>query len=341
MKTSKQRITKQSGFTAVELLITLFVAAAFLIASYQLFNLIIKDSGAARSESRAGNVAYDYMRRYVGWATSPCTTQNPLTNSAVVTDGLADTTVSVDITCPVAYTVSTVSKIEVTVKYNTPQQTVKYATFTIGAAPTSNDITAGLIGWWKLNGDTDSSVGSYTGASVASPTLTTGQNSTPNSAYNFNGTSQYIHIQGGNFAGLNNTVNTLCGWGKSNTVASGMRVIAAYGDTASNQAIMIGMDGTSAVASFEGTSLTATGVWTVGTWHHICVSGPGKPTLSVDGTTRSTGPYGLNPTSGRLRIGAQSATPTNYWNGAIDDVRVYDRVFPPQNIQSIYNSGAK
>ena len=30
-----------AGFTAVELLITLFVAAAFIIAGYQLFNIVI------------------------------------------------------------------------------------------------------------------------------------------------------------------------------------------------------------------------------------------------------------------------------------------------------------
>ena len=65
--------SQQSGFTAVELLITLFVAAAFIVAGYQLFNIVMKDGGETRAESRAGNVAYDYLRRYTDAATNPCT----------------------------------------------------------------------------------------------------------------------------------------------------------------------------------------------------------------------------------------------------------------------------
>jgi len=38
-------VNKQAGFSAVELLITLFVAAAFLVAGYSLYNVVIKDGG--------------------------------------------------------------------------------------------------------------------------------------------------------------------------------------------------------------------------------------------------------------------------------------------------------
>ena len=37
-----------AGFTAVELLVTLFVAAAFLLAGYQLFNFVIRDGSKNR-----------------------------------------------------------------------------------------------------------------------------------------------------------------------------------------------------------------------------------------------------------------------------------------------------
>ena len=81
------KITKDSGFTAVELLITLFVAAAFLVSGYQLYALIIKDGGQTRSDARASNVAYDYMRRYSLSATSPCTTITPVNNSSITISG--------------------------------------------------------------------------------------------------------------------------------------------------------------------------------------------------------------------------------------------------------------
>jgi len=92
------------AFTAVELLITLFIAAAFLMSGYQLYNLIIKDGGETRMQARASNVAYDYLQRYKSNVTNPCTVQTPLTDSPITVDNLTDVTVSIAITCPYAST---------------------------------------------------------------------------------------------------------------------------------------------------------------------------------------------------------------------------------------------
>lgn len=118
----------QSGFTAVELLITLFVAAGFLVAGYQLYNVIIKDAGNTRGQTRAANVAYDYLRRYSPSATNPCTVSTPVNNAVVSVAGISAVTVKVDLTCP--YTAQTnITKITATVNYNAPQETVVYATY--------------------------------------------------------------------------------------------------------------------------------------------------------------------------------------------------------------------
>lgn len=118
----------ESGFTIVELLITLFVAAAFLVSGYQLYNLIIKDSGQARADSRASSIAYDYMRRYSATAVSPCVASTPLSDASVSAGGLTNVLVTVAISCPYSAT-TTISKVDVIVKYNTPQQTLEYATY--------------------------------------------------------------------------------------------------------------------------------------------------------------------------------------------------------------------
>ena len=129
----RKSLKKQSGFTAVELLVTLFVAAAFLIASYQLFNLVVKDGGATRSQSRAANIAYDYLRRYSATSTTfPCTVSSPLSNKALSVDGLADVKISVTVSC-LPNASSSLSKVEVAITYNNPPQTIKYATYTITA----------------------------------------------------------------------------------------------------------------------------------------------------------------------------------------------------------------
>lgn len=116
------------GFTVVELLITLFVAAAFLVSGFQLYNVIIKDGGQTRAESRAGNVAYDYIRRFSPAATNPCTVFTPVNNSSISVASLSNVIVMVQITCPYASSPS-LSKVEATVLYNSPQQTVRYSTY--------------------------------------------------------------------------------------------------------------------------------------------------------------------------------------------------------------------
>lgn len=96
---------KQSGFSAVELLITLFIAAAFLISGYQLYAVVIKDGGEARMQSSASNVATDYLQRYKSSATNPCTVQAPLSDSPITVSGLSNVTATVAISCP-PYTAS-------------------------------------------------------------------------------------------------------------------------------------------------------------------------------------------------------------------------------------------
>lgn len=116
------------GFTAIELLITLFVAAAFLVAGYQLYNLVIRDSGQTRASSKAANVAYNYLRQYSINATTPCTTSTPLSASEISVSGLSSVTVTVELSCPYPATTS-VTKVDVSVSYNNPQETVEYSTY--------------------------------------------------------------------------------------------------------------------------------------------------------------------------------------------------------------------
>lgn len=55
-------IKRAEGFTAVELLITLFVAALFIISGYQLYAVATADSADIRERSLASNIGYKYLR---------------------------------------------------------------------------------------------------------------------------------------------------------------------------------------------------------------------------------------------------------------------------------------
>jgi prepilin-type N-terminal cleavage/methylation domain-containing protein len=120
--------SRQSGFSAVELLITLFIAAAFIATSYQLYSIIIKDGGEARQQAKASNIAYDNLRRYAPQATSPCSVFTPTPTPTIPTGSLPSATITVSITCPYGTSVS-VTKVQVSVTYGTPQKEVVHAIY--------------------------------------------------------------------------------------------------------------------------------------------------------------------------------------------------------------------
>jgi Tfp pilus assembly protein PilV len=338
--------TSQSGFTAVELLITLFVAAAFLIAGFQLFNLVIRDGGQTRSESRAANVAYDYMRQYAASSTTiPCTASTPLNGAPITVDGLVNATVTVTITC-LPDAIESLSKVEVSLAYNAPTQTIKYATYvsstgTAGAA----DVTNGLVAWWKLNGNANISVGSPNGV-LTNATSVANQAGVADSAYSFTGSNSSI-TTASNFS-LGTTNVTISVWVNNPTATNTGTFVkvgsVGYGVGIGNTTFDSSTPGTKLVMLYEGVRWVPTTL-NVGTgWHHIVmvIDASGVPTGYVDGVSTGSFP-GTNaaaPSAQTTHI-SYGGTTGRYFDGAIDDVRLYNRALPLSDILSLYSSGAK
>lgn len=118
---SKHESSNQSssGFSAVELLVTLFIAFIFLSIGYTLYGAIVSSSSQNRHRAQADNIAYEYLRRYEATATNPCVATTPISNAAVTgatAADLATPTVTVAITCPNS-TTTLVSLVKVTVVY--------------------------------------------------------------------------------------------------------------------------------------------------------------------------------------------------------------------------------
>jgi prepilin-type N-terminal cleavage/methylation domain-containing protein len=122
-------LSSQAGFSAVELLITLFIAAAFVATGYQLYSVIIQDGEAAREQAKASNIAYDNLRRYSPQATSPCSTVTPSPTPSIPSgSNLPSASISVVISCPYGTSVN-VTKITATVTYDNPQKRIVHALF--------------------------------------------------------------------------------------------------------------------------------------------------------------------------------------------------------------------
>lgn len=127
--------THHSGFSAIELLITIFVAAAFLAAGYQLYATIVRNGSTTRNQTTASNVAYDYMRRYSAQAVNPCVASTPVNNLTITDSTLPSSflnlspTITVTLSCPYGGTSGT-TMVTSSVKYGLSNpQTIQHATY--------------------------------------------------------------------------------------------------------------------------------------------------------------------------------------------------------------------
>lgn len=334
----------QQGFTAVELLVTLFVAAAFIIAGYQLFNVVIQDGGETRAKVTAANTAYAYLRQYSDAATNPCTPTTPLTNSPITVQDLIQVTISVSIECPQT-DAPTLSKVNAIITYNkNPQQTLTYSTYVDKSkgATTNTDVTDGLVGWWKLNGNLASSVGAATGTQSGGVVAVNGQNNTPNGAYSFNGTDGYIAIPG-TWGGSSWSATTVSAWYKGTATNGSFQALVQPVD-ANFIHLSLSASGNNAVYVNSGSILTPISAQSVGAWHHaVIATQSGSTSYYLDGvkigSTIATTYTNLTATTS-LQFGRGFGS-SRYFNGTLDDIRIYNRALSGSEVLQLYNGGAK
>jgi hypothetical protein len=91
------------------------------------------------------------------------------------------------------------------------------------------------------------------------------------------------------------------------------------------------------------TTITTTSAVNDGTWHHVTAtrdSVSGAMNLYLDGAMQATttGPQGTRAAPPILRIGSlQTGVAGGFFLGSIDDVQIFNRVFPPGEVPSLMN----
>ncbi len=92
----------KEGFTTVELLVTLFVAVAFITTGHQLYTSVIRDGAQMRQRAAASNLAHDYLRRRADEISScPSSPSNNTTNitNSDLPNAQIETTISAPYGC--------------------------------------------------------------------------------------------------------------------------------------------------------------------------------------------------------------------------------------------------
>ncbi|UCF17049.1 MAG: LamG domain-containing protein, partial [Phycisphaerales bacterium] len=196
---------------------------------------------------------------------------------------------------------------------------------------------ATMVAHWRLDNDVTDSVGGIDGTLMNAPQFTTDAMVGSHALALDSAASQYVDF--GNPPGLpaGRSPRSMAGWGKTDTVASGYRWLAAYGSPSTSQAMFIGMLGSTLVAGgYGGDDVSEPGFWEVGVWHHICLTYDGSVAkLYADGVEVDSQTKNWNLTLSRAHIGRQVNDAAEFWDGLVDDIRIYDGVLSPAEIKKL------
>ena len=207
------------------------------------------------------------------------------------------------------------------------------------------EVNDGLVGYWKMDEGTGTSTTAdisgtgATGTLYNSPTWTTAVNN--NNYYGGSGSDPYgldfsvassQYIQGSYNAALNPSAFTISAWARVEGGAGTWRsVITSRDSTPAGYIIYAGSDNKWQFWTGAGTWKVVTGpTITDNVWYHLIATYDGvNMYLFVDGT--SYGPTASTLTQNTVRdlrigAGATEGSPNYYFEGKIDDVRVYNRV---------------
>jgi hypothetical protein len=219
----------------------------------------------------------------------------------------------------------------------------------VAAFSSPTTLTDGLVTWYKFDDGSgasamDSSGNGNTGGLINSPAWTSGipTNGVASGALNFNGTSQYV-TAGDPFNSLNNwtisawwkssnTNQTIAGRGHDNMGAGWSINFGTTSATIITTSPLAGVNVSSSIFPSPGTWNNTTLVWVNGVELDLYVNG------ALAGST-STSNTGLRSSTVGFDV-AFLPQATNYFQGTLDDFRLYNRALSATEIQNIFNFGA-
>jgi hypothetical protein len=198
--------------------------------------------------------------------------------------------------------------------------------------------TDGLVGWWPFNGNANDESGNGNNGVVNGATLTEDRNGAPNAAYSFDGVNDFIVTNEINFG--SNGDYSISVWAKINVayssgapqhylVANATTMNGAYLNTDANQ------------NQFGCNSIFTSN--TLGEWHHFLgVKQNEIFSLIIDNiNVGSTQGCMSNLVDGNPIYFGNSSVNTEFTNGFIDDIAIYNRALTEQEIQNLYTGSTE
>jgi hypothetical protein len=207
-------------------------------------------------------------------------------------------------------------------------------------------ITNGLVAYYPFNGNANDASGNSNNATTVQATLTTDRYGNPNQAYSFNGTNSYIGFSTLPTTQVDNW--TVTAWVKPASLNQlGIAVSLGYDDGVTGNGYSLGISagsngdetGNQLFGVFGGVyygwinsgfTFTSTNQW----YQVVMLRNSGVTTFYVNGvlTPNSTTISPQAPTT--FKIGSENGI--RFFNGAIDDVRIYNRALSSNEVAQLY-----
>lgn len=207
-------------------------------------------------------------------------------------------------------------------------------------------VKKGLVGWWKLNSNTNDSSGNGLNGSPTNVTMSLGQNGQSDGAYTFggNGTTSVISLPVSTL--LNGAVFTMSAWIKPENAIAGTIIGSATNDSgpqfrfssgASSRALELLKQNIASMGS--STTLVPLSTWTFVT---VTYNSSGQFVYYINGVASGSGTSLQTFTFSNYQIGRKyTTTASEVFNGSIDDVRIYNRVLSQSDMSTLYTAGAQ
>ena len=202
--------------------------------------------------------------------------------------------------------------------------------------------TSGLVGWWGFSGNANDASGNGNNFNVFSATLTTDRNGSTNSAYQFNGTSQYL---------VTNSLSHL--FSESGSFSVSLWVLKT--GTSTGSAIMSGASGGGPFVWIVQGNVThimlgtnkqgsawfwAQTPFMFGLWdHYVGVYTTNSMTFYKNGVLSASNTYthtGATSVLQPLYVGRGAGG--TYLSGKVDDIGIWNRALSSQEILDLYNA---
>ncbi|MDO8522948.1 MAG: LamG domain-containing protein, partial [bacterium] len=213
--------------------------------------------------------------------------------------------------------------------------------------PNYTSLTSGLVGFWSFDGKDisnltalDRSGQGNNGTLTNGPVRTIGK---LGQALDFDGSNDYVNV--GDHSSLDlGDVLTYSLWVKRDRSSfSTYEVLMSKG--AGTFVLVFTVDNTvSANKHSSGEIAESNQAISDGAWHHIVAAKNGSAffKIYIDGIDRTGSVTDKTLTNGdsSLRLGTESPVAGNYFDGSIDDVRIYNRALSADEIKRLYRIGA-